>query len=356
MTIGDIGASDTGQYAVVPAQSIDDERLVKFAAAVWRDRPPYERILSCWWRHAAPDCAVVAVRQANGAVAGLCAGRPCAWVIEGKSHPAVSICDWYVDPDHEGKLLGRRMLRRFDVPGRFLNAISISDVAIAYLKRLGWTGPYSSSLMVMPFPQAAMLGVSLLTGRTGLEFHDYHFDGMAPLGELGRDLDRIEACRIHDQMAHMQRGASEWKWRLSIYPNRTYRFCVAYRGGQPVGYVVVRPMMLGRGRRRGKLVMALISDLVAIHDDHEVLRQLGARALAAAGKLRAGAALFVTTVPSHRRVLAAMGFLSPGFPLLGRVLGRRAPVYMWSPRGPGAPLRAERVAMTFADSAVDLDL
>jgi hypothetical protein len=66
--------------------------------------------------------------------------------------------------------------------------------------------------------------------------------------------------------------------------------------------------------------------------------------------------LFVTTAPSHRRALAAMGFVSPGFPVLGRLLARRAPTYMWLPRGPGAALAAENMTMTFADSAVDLDL
>ena len=42
------------EYALVPANDIDAEKLVDFASRVWHDRPPYERILSSWWRHASP--------------------------------------------------------------------------------------------------------------------------------------------------------------------------------------------------------------------------------------------------------------------------------------------------------------
>jgi hypothetical protein len=51
-----------------------------------------------------------------------------------------------------------------------------------------------------------------------------------------------------------------------------------------------------------------------------------------------------------------MGFLSPGFPLLGRFLERRAPQYMWLPRGPAAQLAVNGVLLTFADSDVDFKL
>jgi hypothetical protein len=42
--------------------------------------------------------------------------------------------------------------------------------------------------------------------------------------------------------------------------------------------------------------------------------------------------------------------------VLGRLLERRAPVFMWSPRGPGKELAPDRIEMTFADSTIDLDL
>src|SRR5580692_3348099 len=161
------------QYALVAANDIDAERLVDFASRVWRERPPYERIIASWWRYAASDCAAAIVDQSTGTMVGLCAGRPSEWVVAGQLCPAVSICDFFVDPRHEGKLLGRRLLRHFEAPGRLLNALSISDVAAAYLGRMGWKGPYDSSLMVMPLPLFAKIGHSLTARRTGLDLMDY---------------------------------------------------------------------------------------------------------------------------------------------------------------------------------------
>src|SRR5579863_7515305 len=165
------------QYALVAANGVDAERLVDFASMVWRERPPYERILDSWWRNAAPDCAAAVVHQSSGAMVGLCAGRPSEWVVAGQLCPAVSICDFFVDPRHEGRLLGRRLLRHFEAPGRLLNALSISDVAAAYLGRMGWLGPYASSLMVMPLPRAAGIFHRLMVRRAGLDLADYTIAG-----------------------------------------------------------------------------------------------------------------------------------------------------------------------------------
>jgi hypothetical protein len=352
------GAQPAGhsEYALVPANDIAAERLVDFASRVWHDRPPYDRILSCWWRHASSDCANALVHRQSGAMVGLCAGRPSEWIIGGRSHPAVSICDFFVDPRHGGRLLGRRLLRSFEAPGRLVNAISISDVAVAYVQRMGWKGPYASALMAMPLPLVARIGHSLMVGRAGLALKDHAISGGQMPETLKADLDRIDAMRAHDGPAHMRRGAREWSWHLSIYPDRTYRFCVAYRNAEPVGYVVTRAMTSGRSRQMGRLQGAMITDLVAVDDDPLALRALAASAVVTAAGLRAVVALFVTTAPSHRRALAAIGFMSPDFPVLGRLLRRRAPTYMWWPRGPGAALTAEDMTMTFADSAVDLDL
>jgi GNAT superfamily N-acetyltransferase len=356
MSDGSAQTAGTGDYAPVSANDVDADRLINFASRVWPDRPPYDRILSCWWRNAPSECAHALVHRASGLMVGLCAGRPSEWIIAGRVHPAVSICDFFVDPRHEGRLLGRRLLRSFEAPGRLLNAISISDVAATYVSRMGWKGPYDSALMLMPLPGIARVAHSLMRRRSGLDLTDHVLHGAQMPDKLGADLDRIEAARVCDAPSRMRRGASEWSWRMSIYPDRTYRFCIAYRDAEPLGYVAVRSMTPGRSRQMGKLRGALITDLAAFRDDPAILRALAARAVAIAAELRAAVALFVTTAWSHRRALASIGFVSPSFPLLRHVLARHAPTYMWQPRGPGAALSAENMTMTFADSAFDLDL
>jgi hypothetical protein len=113
-------------------------------------------------------------------------------------------------------------------------------------------------------------------------------------------------------------------------------------------------MMPGGSRLLGRRAGAIVTDLVG--DDHAVLRALAARAVEIAAELRAAVALMATSVPAHRKALAAAGFLSPGFPLLGRLLARRAPTFMWLPKAPAAGLCADAMEITFADSDVDLAL
>jgi hypothetical protein len=344
-----------GEYVLRPARSVSDDSLISFGAAIWPHQLNPKSILSSWWRRAAPECAVAAVHQPSGTMAGLCCGRPCQWVIGRKTHPAVSICDWYVHPAHAGRLLGRRLLRRFEASDQLINAISISDVACAYIRRLGWIGPYPSDLMVMPLPHLGRACHRVIRPRSEIEFQDHSIDGIRGLGELSADLDNVEVARGADALPHMRRGSDDWSWRLSIYPDRVYRFSVARRRDLPVGYVVVRPMATGR-RGMGPFKGAVITDLVAVNDDHEILKLLGMKAVSVAAELGVAIALFATTSSAHRRALTAVGFLSSGFPVLGSVIKRRAPVFMWSPRGPGEELRMDRIEMTFADSTIDLDL
>jgi len=344
----------TPGYVLVPAKSIDAEQLMGFADVVWPNRPR-ERILATWWRRAAPEWAVAALEQTNGRMVGVCAGRPATWMIGGRVHPAVAICDWYVAPDHEGRLLGRRLLRQFATPDRLLYAFSMSDVAAAYLGRLGWRSPHAAGLLALPLPRLLRLPLALARPRAGLALEEHMIAGGAALGSLGPDLDRIEA---NNATAHvrMRRGAEEWAWRLAVCGERQYHVCLARRAGEPVGYVVVRRMTPGASRILGRHAGAIIADLVAVGDEPAVLRALARRAVVIAARLQVVVVLAATSVAAHRRALVASGFLSAGVPVLGRYLSRAAPTFMWSPRGPGAGLAADDFMFTFADSDVDLAL
>jgi len=118
----------------------------------------------------------------------------------------------------------------------------------------------------------------------------------------------------------------------------------------------VRRMTPGASRILGRREGAIITDLVAAADQPAVLRALARRAVAIAGHWGVVVLLMATTLPAHRRALAARGFLSSKWPVLARVLARAAPIFMWAPTGPGAPLTADYLALTFADSDVDLNL
>lgn len=343
----------TRVYAFVPANMVDQAKLLEFAAVAWPDRTP-DRVLASWWRRAEPHCAVAAVHRESGAMAGICAGRPGEWAIGGRTVPGIAICEWFVAPAHEGRALGKRLVQLFATNETFMHAFSLSDAAIAYLRRLGWVGPWQTSLLGLPAPRVAKAAQSLFAGRRGMELRDH----VAAAGELpnalGIDLDRIEAKRT--PFAHMRRGSAEWSWRLSICADRTYHFCVACRSGEPIGYVAVRRLTPGRSRLLGRLSAALIIDLVAVDGDPHVLRALARRAVAIAAGLNAGAVIAVTTLGPVRKALTGLGFMSSRVPVLGRLMRRAAPQYMWSPEGPGAGLSEGDLALSFADSDVDFNL
>jgi hypothetical protein len=371
-------------YDFVPANSIDQAHLIAFSAAVWPDRPA-DQLVSRWWRRAEPGCATAAVHQVTGALAGFCSARPSDWVINRQTVSAVAICDWYVDPAHAGKGLGKCFLRCFETVDQFVFAFSLSDAAIANFRKLEWAGPHRACLMVLPLPAIAKFRAAIFAGRTPVELEDWvieagelsavpatralvqHQDHMSldgsaqcqpprshALGALGPQLDRIEGHRLADATAHMRRGEAEWRWRLSVCGERSYHFCIARRAGEPVGYMAMRRLTPGSSRQLGHIPGAIITDLVAVNDEPGVLRALATRAATVASQLGAAVVLAVTNQPRHREALGSAGFLSPGVPFLGRALTRRSPQYMWVPRGPGRDISASTIALNFADSDVDL--
>jgi GNAT superfamily N-acetyltransferase len=341
-------------YDFVPARSIDLARLIAFSAAVWPDRP-HDQLVSRWWRRAEPSCATAAVHEATGAMAGFCSARPSDWVIDRQTVPAVAICDWYVHPAHGGKGLGKYLLQRVETVDQFVFAFALSGAAVANFKKLGWAGPHRASLMVLPLPTIAKFRAAVFAGRTPVELEDWVIGSAGlSLGALGPQLDRIEASRLANGSAHMRRGEAEWRWRLSVCDERSYHFCLARRAGEPVGYVAVRRLTPGSSRQLGRIPGAIVTDLVGVDDEPAMLRALSIRAVAVASELGAAVVLAATNRPSQRKALASVGFLSPEFPLLGRALTRRSPQYMWVPRGPGTYISADTMALTFADSDVDL--
>src|SRR5258707_13342059 len=142
--MSDQEAAGAGAYALAPARKVAHAALSAFAQTIWPGRPP-DRLLSSWWMRADDSCAVAAVHQPSGAVAALCAGRPSEWAIGGRTHSAGAICDWYVSPAHQARMLGRRVVRHFAAPGRMMYSLSMSDHAIAYPARLGRGGPHPPS-------------------------------------------------------------------------------------------------------------------------------------------------------------------------------------------------------------------
>src|SRR6516162_7031909 len=159
-------------YDFVPAKSIDLAHLNAFSATVWPECPA-DHLVSRWWRRAEPSCAIAAVHEATGAMAGFCSARPSDWVVNRQTVSTVAICDWYVDPAHAGKGLGKCLLRRLETGDKFVFAFSLSDAAVANFKKLGWAGPHRACLMLLPLPTIAKFRAAIFASRTAVELEDW---------------------------------------------------------------------------------------------------------------------------------------------------------------------------------------
>ena len=230
-------AAAVQDYLLVPAASVDAERLLAFDAVVRPDRRPRDRILTSWWQQrATSECATAAIHTPSGTMVGICAGRPSTWSFASGSIPSIGICEWFVDPAHFGKEIGKRMVQHFSTPGKLLYTFVISEAAIANFKRLGWVGPFIAPMLARPLPSV----FAFARRGTGIELQDYTVRGPDMPAALGEALDRIEGRQVASVRAHMRRDAKELSWRLSLANERQYRFSVASRAGEPLGYVAVR--------------------------------------------------------------------------------------------------------------------
>lgn len=345
--------SDADGYEFVPAKSVAVDRLREFVRAVLpgaaRDRSQAE-----WWRAAGDECCIAAVHGPSGAVAALCAGRPSRWLIDGSEVNAVAICGWYVAPGHSGRSLGRRALASIRTEGRFVYAFSISESAISAFKKLGWAGPYRTTLSIQPLPGIIGHCFPADRDRAGVTITRHEIQAGAVSEALGSAFDHIDAQDIGP--ARMRRDLQEWRWRLSIRPDRSYSVAVAERDGAPVGYVALREPTRGQSRVLDRLRAALVVDMTAPTDDAAVLGLLAREASALAAGLGARTVLAATMIPAHRDAFRAAGYISSTIPVAGSMLRRSAPKIMWSPTGPGSNVDPGRVALSFADSDVDLNL
>src|SRR5262245_37559767 len=269
--MSECSAAAVQDYLLVPAASVNTERLLAFDAVVQPERQPRDRILASWWRYATPECAVAAIHTPSGAMVGICAGRPSTWIFPSGSIPAIAICSWFVDPTHFGKGIGKRMVKQLSAPGRFLYTFVISEAAIANFQRLGWVGPYVAPMLARPLP--GLLALSSWRDA-GIEFRDFTVNGRDIPAALGAALDRIERNRAAEPRIHMRRDTQELSWRLSLSSERQYRFTIASRASEPVGYVAVRRATPGTNRLMDLLRAAIVTDLVAVDAEAAVLRSL----------------------------------------------------------------------------------
>ena len=332
---------------LVPARSLDRALLLDFAPGVWPHDPP-EKVLSRWWLTNEFAQVTAALDEASGRVAAICVGVPSRWRLPGgEIAEAISICGWYVHPDFAGHGLGRLLVRSFEEHAPYLNTLSISEAAVRGFARMGWVGPFTARLRLLPFPR-----LRIRRSTDGVRLRSFDASATVMPGHLAAALDRIDSNKPDSQLRRI-RSADDWQRRLAAKPGRTYRFHIVEAGAEPVGYFAVRPTDSEAGRQYRSAHLHYVTDAVFNHDDPALLAA-AFHALAAAAPRLAGALLLCTSSEALANAASAAGWMDERSPLLGQRLATKAPLYMLG--GKFVPFESADLRLTFADSDVDLNI
>lgn len=335
-------------FALRPIREVDRDLVLDFGQRTWGEHGA-EEIQSKWWLTSDHADATAAVDEASGRIAGMVVAVPGLWPLpDGTLARTVSICGWFVAPDFAGRGLGKLLVRSFDDRAPCQNALSISDAAISNFRKLGWSGPYSTRLLLLPFPGWRRSPEP----NDGLALRSYDVRGADLPAELAEALDRIEALRPTDQIRRA-RTAADWRSHLGVRPSRVQHFHVVSRDGEPIGAFVIRATDGEAGSLYRRTRLHYVTDVVLNTRDGESLRFL-AESMGPAAPGSAGALLLCTSSEPIANAAQASAWLSERSAGIGPRLAAKAPRYMLG--GGLAAVSGADVVMTFTDSDVDLNI
>ncbi|MCY7338732.1 MAG: GNAT family N-acetyltransferase [Sphingomonas bacterium] len=336
-------------FELVSVRAVAPAALEDFAGAVWGARALND-ILRQWWLTSEYGDATAAIDRASGRIAGLCVAVPSTWELPGgQCANAVSICGWYVAPKFTGRGLGKMLVGSFAERAPLMNALSISDAAIVNFAKLGWVGPFTTRLRLLPLPRLRQLRRPRAT-----EFSTRRFvasAGKLP-AELASALDAIDAAKPALQMRRRRR-ASDWREHLAARPHRTPIFSIIAVRGKPTGYFVLRPTDAEAGTAYRAARLHYVSDLILNRLDAAIL-DYSMASIAAAAPWSAGAVLMCTSNADIAAAAARAGWLDEQSPILGSRLAAKAPRYMLG--GGLVQFTEADIHLSFADSDVDLNI
>jgi hypothetical protein len=334
---------------LAPARELDTDKLREFAVSLWGDGS-WDKIRQRWWLKSDYAAAVTAVERASGRVAGMCVGVPSEWTLpDGSDVKAVSICGWYVAPDFEGKGVGKMLVRSYEADTDGFNALSISDAAVRNFAKMGWVGPYSTWLRLLPSPL-----ICRRMDRRADRFSLRAFQASAhhlPM-DLATALDQIDREKPPFQLRRKRR-AQDWRAFLRACPERRLQFHLVLDHGRPVGYFVIRSTDREAGRLYRLSRLHYISDLVINSSESELIHFIFG-SMPKVAPASAGALLFCASSKLIADAASAAGWLNEQSMVLGEILAAKAPRYMLG--GRFAPFAATDVRLSFVDADVDLNI
>ena len=330
-------------------RAVAAEALAAFSGEVW-GAEARDEVHRRWWLTSDFGEATAAIDRSSGRIAGLCVAVPSHWSLpNGTNARAVSICGWYVAPDFTGRGLGKTLVGSFADRAPLMNALSISDAAIANFAKLGWVGPFATRLRLLPVPrlwQPRLPRTADLSTRRFAASTDYF------PADLATALDAIDAAKPADQLRR-RRCARDWRAHLAARPSRSPLFTIVYARDAPIGYFITRPTDAEAGRVYRAARLHYVSDVI-LNQFNEAALEFTMASIAAAAPWSAGALLLCTSCAPIAAAADRAGWLGERSLIIGSRLAAKAPHYMVG--GGLVPFAAHDIHLSFADSDVDLNI
>lgn len=244
------------EYRVRVPTGEDLPSLSRFSRKVLPDFPNDVFGKRWWWNHD-PPTALIAEHVKTGEIAGLCGGKENRVWFSGEERVCISICDWYVAPDHLGKRLGNRMMNTHKSGNSVLNSLSLPDDATASLTRSQWRPMIRAPLYLAPLPR--LTGFLRDWGNTRLQIvsqevrHGDTFDEQS-INTIWAHCDKSRSMMVRDSQTLRQ--------HLSLTPEHTYTIEICKDGARPVGYMLAGLMPPRGVRQLGRSQVAAIVDFL----------------------------------------------------------------------------------------------
>jgi GNAT superfamily N-acetyltransferase len=304
-------ASASDEFLVRPYAASDSAAVLALLRQVWAHKHDVETQFRdrWWWQFEQPPLYVVETAQRT--LGGLCAYVPFTLRVRGGDVPSAWFVDFYVLPQYQGRGLGRRLTCA--VQERFPMTASLSQTAMAWrvFQKMGWHERAGVTLYMHPYPARWLF-------RGPSASHRVSTHAIAAGLPAAADLDRLWSQARDAYEAIARRDSAHILQRYESQGGREYVLVCCHRGPECTGYMIVRavrPVSARSARTDG-----LIVDYLLHPDDADTFAALlgeAARVLRDAGAERL---YCISTSRQSQRVLTSRGFLSPGTPLLGRLL------------------------------------
>lgn len=336
-------------FTIRQLKSCSNESIQLFLRSIWGEFQS-KAISQRWWFRGDHNNIFFAYDENESKIAGMVVFLESYWPVNNARPMRVaSICGWYTSPDYFGKGVGKFLARSIEERFEGVNALAISASAEASFKKLGWYGPYPTSLLLLPFPglRKKLWGA----GRFRLRIFKGVTAGFLP-GELINYFNFLEEARPSN-CYRRRRNADDWIARLQSEPSRRYTFGIVESDQKPVACYAIRSTDNRSGNIYRLSNMFIVSDLIVNTHDAETLDFIAA-CMVTGLPFNAGSLLVCSTDSAVISTFSRKGWMSERSRVVGRQLASKAPEFMLG--GALAKLSPSDIVMTFCDSDLDFNI